>query len=85
MKNLAERLGFHRDTILPEVPDGMALIKFHGEPAVIPGQRDGDELHGKTQFTEGQIHALFDLEEHRIANIRAELVQEADVQGIYLA
>ena len=67
---LAERLGFHRDTILPEVPEGMALVKFHGEPAVIPGQKDGDVLFGKTPFTEVQIEALQQLELHRVEAIK---------------
>jgi hypothetical protein len=83
MKNLSERLGFHRDAVLPEVPDGMALVKFHGEPAVIPGQKDGDEVYGKTQFTEGQIYALYDLEVQRMTSIREELAQQPMSRGIY--
>lgn len=83
MKNLAERLGFHRDAVLPEVSEGMALVKFHGEPAVIPGQKDGDELCGKTQFTEGQIYALYDLEAQRMSSIRAELAQQPTSRGNY--
>lgn len=58
---------FRQGLVLPEAPDGYMLVKFHGEPAIIPEFRPGDEMVGKTEFTKRQIEKLIELENERRA------------------
>lgn len=60
----AQRLGFHRDAVLPEVPEGMRLAKVSGEPVVIPLAGDDPKV-GKSVFTEKQLHAIGDIVEEK--------------------
>lgn len=64
---MERRIGprFHRDAKIPEVPKGMVLVKFHGEPALIPVKEEGEPMFGKTSFTVGQAAALIELERQR--------------------
>lgn len=56
---------FHHKAVIPDVPEGMQLVKFHGEPALIPAQQEGDEMFGKSRFTVKQFDALMELEGKR--------------------
>lgn len=59
------KLRFHPKTVVPEVPEGMKLVKFHGAPALIPAEEEGDIRFGNSQFTERQVNALIELESRR--------------------
>ncbi len=60
-----EKPRFHPRTIVPEVPEGMILVKFHGEPALIPSRGEDELMFGKSGFTLRQVEALVDLEQKR--------------------
>lgn len=65
----AQRRGFHRDAVLPEVPEGMQLAKVSGEPAVIPVAGDEPKVGGSA-FTQRQLHVIGEIvEEKRQAQI----------------
>lgn len=66
MKTEAQLLGFHRDTKLPRIPEGMIIAKFHGDPVAIPARRRG-EPRVNFQFTQRQIDTLTEYEKSRIA------------------
>ena len=57
-----DRPRFHPKAVIPEVPQGMVLVKFHGEPALIPEMERGEKVVGNTRFTLRQIDALGQLE-----------------------
>ena len=76
----AQALGFHRDAQVPVVPDGMELVKFHGEPAVIPGAHPEEEKYGNSTFTKTQIEVLQKLEQERLAKT-ADIFVASD--GVY--
>ena len=60
-----EKPRFHPKAVVPEVPKGMELAKFHGQPVLIPGRRDGDESFGRSRFTVSQAQELFAYERIR--------------------
>jgi hypothetical protein len=63
---------FHPKTIIPKIPEGMKLVKFHNEPAFIPERTEGESLSGKyPSFTDRQVDALMELERRRVARLRA--------------
>ncbi len=59
---------FHRDIQIPETPNGMLLVKFHGRPAFIPEEKEDESLFRGTPFTVGQAKALAELERQRQLN-----------------
>jgi hypothetical protein len=62
---------FHPQTILPVVPEGMTLVKFFGEPAVIPIRRECEPLSRRSeQFTDRQLEALVEMDKARKRRIR---------------
>ena len=63
---------FHAKTEILPVPEGMLLVKFHGEPALIPQVENGDIMYGKSQFTERQVKALLTLEHQRIQTMQEQ-------------
>jgi len=79
----AQRLGFHRDAVLPEVPKGMQLAKVSGEPAVIPVGRDEPKVDGSA-FTQSQLHVIgVIVEEKRQARIAPKGEIYVRRSGIY--
>lgn len=60
----AQRRGFHRDAVLPEVSEGMQLAKVSGEPAVIPVAGDEPKVEGSA-FTQTQLHAIGEIVEEK--------------------
>lgn len=65
---------FHPKATIPEVPEGMQLAKFYGEPAIIPAKQEGDEMYGKSRFTVRQFEALMELERGRLRIARGGAV-----------
>lgn len=59
-------LRFHRDAKIPEVPKSMTLVKFHGEPALIPAKEEGEPMYNR-DFTVRQADALIELERRRLS------------------
>lgn len=63
---------FHSKTKLPEVPEGMVLVKFFKEPALIPARLEGEPLSRRSeQFTGRQLEALIEIAIYRSACLRA--------------
>lgn len=60
-----EKPRFHPKTVVPEVPAGMELVKFHGQPVLIPERREGEQMFGKSNFTMPQAEELFAYERIR--------------------
>ena len=58
---------FAPHVILPEVPEGMVLHKFYGEPVLLPAITEGEELFGKTPYTQRQFEVLGQLERERLS------------------
>lgn len=58
---------FAPHVVLPEVPEGMVLHKFYGEPALLPARTEGEELIGKTPYTQRQFEAIGQLEKERLS------------------
>ena len=52
---------------IPEIPDGMIGVRFHGRLAMIPQRTEGEGFVGKTGFTQRQIVALYSLDRKRLA------------------
>lgn len=74
------RFGPH--VVIPEVPEGLVLHKFYGEPVLLPAKAEGEELVGKTPFTQRQIEAIGQLEKERLSR----RLKEGTVRtfGIYI-
>ncbi len=53
--------------VLPEVPEGMELHKFYGEPVLLPARTEGEELIGKTPYTQRQFEVIGQLEKERLS------------------
>jgi len=71
---------FHPKTVIPEVPVGQQLVKFHGQPAFI-SERGSDPLVGKTQFTERQIEDLKQLGRQHQSKMEAdEIIRTSDLR-----
>lgn len=67
---------FGRGVDIPIVPDGMELVKFYGEPALIPVKEDGESMYGKSNFTVRQADALNHLLQQRLAQLKPmELIE----------
>lgn len=47
--------------MIPEVPEGMELHKFYGQPIRLPKSEDGEPLVGKTPYTQRMIDRLNEL------------------------
>lgn len=62
---------FHQKTVVPEVFPDMELVKFHGEPALIPANQGGEPMYGRTRFTVRQAAFLIELERERIERAMA--------------
>lgn len=60
---------FHNKVAIPEVPEQMVLVKFHGKPVLLPEQDEGESLIGNTSLTRRQILILgeYDIERRRDA------------------
>lgn len=74
---------FSKGTIIPEVPEGMELVKFHGKPALIPTKEKGEPILGDPEsgFTIRQFDALVKLEEERRRTERIrELLRDAETR-----
>lgn len=70
---------FGKKVELPEVPEGMMLIKFHGEPKVISQAQPGEPMYRNSRFTVRQIDDLIGLEQKRLENNEKELTQGRDL------
>lgn len=79
--NRREAPRFHPKTVLPEVPEGKKLVKFHGKPAVI-SDRGNEPLIGNTQFTKTQVADLVDLERQRLAALEIERFEMSNEERI---
>ena len=64
---------FDKRERLPEVPEGMELYKFHGQPVLIPSAVGGEEMVGNSGYTKRQIDRLIELEDQRLKKAREEL------------
>lgn len=71
MGNKHEGPRFHPKTVIPKIPEGKMLVKFHGKPAVISARGD-EPLLGNSQFTRTQIQDLGELEHQRLARLEVE-------------
>ncbi len=67
---------FDKRQVLPEVPEGMELYKFHGEPVLIPLAEIGEEMVGKSGYTKRQMDKLIELEDERRNLLNASLTSE---------
>lgn len=56
---------FHPSRILPEVPMGKELHKFHGEPVLLTAREEGEPVFGNSTYTERQARELTKLAELR--------------------
>lgn len=50
---------------VPEIPEGMELHKFYGEPVLLPAKTEDEELVGRMSYTQRQIEILKVLLEQR--------------------
>jgi hypothetical protein len=62
-----ERPRFHNKAVVPEVPEGMQLVKFHGEPALIRARKPGDPIYGNSRNTITEAEDLKKLERERLS------------------
>lgn len=49
---------FHPKTIIPEIPEGMELHKFYGEPILLPARAEGELMYGNSPFSMRQVETL---------------------------
>lgn len=56
---------FAPDTVIPEVPEGMILDKFHGEPILLPAITEGESMFGKSRYSIRQAEILLKLAAER--------------------
>lgn len=56
---------FAPGTVIPEVPAGMLLDKFHGEPILLPVIMEGEMMFGKSRYSARQVEILLRMEEQR--------------------
>lgn len=56
---------FAPHVVIPEVPEGMELHKFYGEPILLPAIEDGEARFGGSKYSVRQAEILIKSEEER--------------------
>lgn len=64
---------FAPGTIIPEIPEGMELHKFYGEPILLPAIEEGEPMFGRSRHSIRQAEILFKLEKERRGRERISL------------
>lgn len=76
MLNKHEAPRFHNKTVVPDIPEGLKLVKYHGRPAVVPESLPGENTVGPSGLTRRQIQALAFLKRSEAVKLNEERLSE---------
>lgn len=66
---------------VPEIPEDMVGVRFHGRLAVIPRREDGEESVGGSSFTQKQVDALRQLQRLMMGQLGEAWTNTSSVLG----